>query len=168
MMSSFILHRRIKSVYFKIPDFKSTRAPIEQQIDALESFKKAEYVEEWAYELAKLYERAGKITECLEECDDLILWFSEGKYVYQAMELKMRYKPLTPSQQEKYNRRYEKPGTTTEELPDLNNVDENGVKVAAKSVTTTQEQTEEDAKLRQRKKQNQINQQRVNRILRFR
>ena len=124
---------------------KVQRAPIEQQIDALESFKKAEYVEEWAYELAKLYERAGKITECLEECDDLILWFSEGKYVYQAMELKMRYKPLTPSQQEKYNRRYEKPGTTTEELPDLNNVDENGVKVAAKSVTTTQKQTEEDA-----------------------
>ena len=124
---------------------KVQRAPIEQQIDALESFKKAEYVEEWAYELAKLYERVGKITECLEECDDLILWFSEGKYVYQAMELKMRYKPLTPSQQEKYNRRYEKPGTTTEELPDLNNVDENGVKVAAKSVTTTQEQTEEDA-----------------------
>ena len=123
---------------------KVQRAPIEQQIDALESFKKAEYVEEWAYELAKLYERAGKITECLEECDDLILWFSEGKYVYQAMELKMRYKPLTPSQQEKYNRRYEKPGTTTEELPDLNNVDENGVKVAAKSVTPTQEQTEEE------------------------
>ena len=123
---------------------KVQRAPIEQQIDALESFKKAEYVEEWAYELAKLYERAGKITECLEECDDLILWFSEGKYVYQAMELKMRYKPLTPSQQEKYNRRYEKPGTTTEELPDLNNVDENGVKVAAKSVTSTQEQAEEE------------------------
>ena len=123
---------------------KVQRAPIEQQIDALESFKKAEYVEEWAYELAKLYERAGKITECLEECDDLILWFSEGKYVYQAMELKMRYKPLTPSQQEKYNRRYEKPGTTTEELPDLNNVDENGVKVAAKSVTSIQEQTEEE------------------------
>ena len=123
---------------------KVQRAPIEQQIDALESFKKAEYVEEWAYELAKLYERAGKITECLEECDDLILWFSEGKYVYQAMELKMRYKPLTPSQQEKYNRRYEKPGTTTEELPNLNNVDENGVKVAAKSVTSTQEQIEEE------------------------
>ena len=123
---------------------KVQRAPIEQQIDALESFKKAEYVEEWAYELAKLYERAGKITECLEECDDLILWFSEGKYVYQAMELKMRYKPLTPSQQEKYNRRYEKPGTTTEELPNLNNVDENGVKVAAKSVTSTQEQAEEE------------------------
>ena len=111
---------------------KVQRAPIEQQIDALESFKKAEYVEEWAYELARLYERAGKITECLEECDDLILWFSEGKYVYQAMELKMRYKPLTQSQQEKYNKRYEKAGSVTEELPNLNVVDEEGVKIADK------------------------------------
>ena len=57
--------------------------------------------------------------ECLEECDDLILWFSEGKYVYKAMELKMQYKPLTPSQQEKYNRRFEKNGGETEEIPDL-------------------------------------------------
>ena len=71
------------------------------------SSKKAEYVEEWAYELAKRYEEAGMTAECLEECDDLILWFSEGKYVYKAMELKMRYKPLTPLQQEKYDRRLE-------------------------------------------------------------
>ena len=69
------------------------------------SLKKAEYVEKWAYELAKLYHEAGMVAECLEECDDLILWFSEGKYVYQAMELKMKYKPLTPLQQEKYNHR---------------------------------------------------------------
>ena len=55
-----------------------------------------------AYELAKLYDEAGMTVECLEECDDLILWFSEGKYVYLAMELKMKYKPLTPLQQEKY------------------------------------------------------------------
>ena len=98
---------------------RAQRAPIEQQIEALESFKKAEYIEEWAYELAKLYQEAGKVAECLEECDDLILWFSEGKYVYQAMELKMQYKPLTPSQQEKYDRRYEKAGSQTEEIPDL-------------------------------------------------
>ena len=98
---------------------RAQRAPIEQQIHALEEFKKAEYIEEWAYELAKLYQEAGMTAECLEECDDLILWFSEGKYVYQAMELKMQYKPLTPSQQEKYDRRYEKPTTETEELPDL-------------------------------------------------
>lgn len=86
---------------------RARRAPIEQQIRALEQFKKAEYVEEWAYELAKRYEEAGMTAECLEECDDLILWFSEGKYVYKAMELKMRYKPLTPLQREKYDRRME-------------------------------------------------------------
>ena len=101
-------------------------APVEQQIEALEEFKKAEYIEKWAYELAKLYQEAGKITECLEECDDLILWFSEGKYVYKAMELKKQYKPLTPSQQEKYDHRYPKPKDSakvitadTEEMPNL-------------------------------------------------
>ena len=98
---------------------RAQRAPIEQQIHALEEFKKAEYIEEWAYELAKLYQEAGMTAECLEECDDLILWFSEGKYVYQAMELKMQYKPLTPSQQEKYDRRYEKVSGETEEMPNL-------------------------------------------------
>ena len=59
------------------------------------------------------------MTECLEECDDLILWFSEGKYVYKAMELKMQYKPLSPSQQQKYDHRYEKLSSETEEIPDL-------------------------------------------------
>lgn len=85
---------------------KSRRMPLAKQIEALEEFKKAEYVEKWAYELAKLYHEAGMVAECLEECDDLILWFSEGKYVYQAMELKMKYKPLTPLQQEKYDNRF--------------------------------------------------------------
>ena len=98
---------------------RARRAPIEQQIEALEEFKKAEYIEEWAYELAKLYQEAGMTAECLEECDDLILWFSEGKFVFKAMELKMQYKPLTPSQQEKYDHRYEKLESETEEIPDL-------------------------------------------------
>ena len=80
-------------------------APLTEQIAAMEDFKKAEYIEKWAYELAKLYHEAGMTAECLEECDDLILWFSEGKYVYLAMELKMKYKPLTPLQQEKYDSR---------------------------------------------------------------
>ena len=84
---------------------KTQGAPLTEQITALEDFKKAEYVEKWAYELARLYHEAGMTAECLEECDDLILWFSEGKYVYQAMELKMKYKPLTPLQQEKYDNR---------------------------------------------------------------
>lgn len=84
---------------------KAQNAPYTEQISALEDFKKAEYVEKWAYELASLYHQAGMTAKCLEECDDLILWFSEGKYVYQAMELKMKYKPLTPLQQEKYDSR---------------------------------------------------------------
>ncbi|MCP1100810.1 hypothetical protein M2454_000016 [Aequitasia blattaphilus] len=78
---------------------------INEQIGALEELKKAEYVERWAYELAELYDKAGMTTKCIEECDDLILWFSEGKYVYKAMELKMKYKPLTPMQQDKYDTR---------------------------------------------------------------
>lgn len=98
---------------------RARRAPIEQQIEALEEFKKAEYLEEWAFELAKLYQEAGMTAECLEECDDLILWFSEGKFVYKAMELKMQYKQLTPSQQERYDRRYEKMESETVEIPDL-------------------------------------------------
>ena len=82
---------------------KAKHAPVEKQIEALVSFKKVEYVEKWAYELAKLYHDAGMISECLDECDDLILWFSEGKYVLEAMRLKMQHKPLTPLQQEKYD-----------------------------------------------------------------
>ena len=113
---------------------RAQRAPLEQQIEALEEFKKAEYIEEWAFELAKLYQEAGMTAECLEECDDLILWFSEGNYVYLAMELKMKYKPLTPLQQEKYDSR---PGavkkqpepvkqteSTLEEVDDENEYDE--------------------------------------------
>ncbi len=89
-------------------------APIGDQISALEDFKKAEYIEKWAYELARLYHEAGMTAECLEECDDLILWFSEGRYVYQAMELKMQYKPLTPLQQEKFDSR---PGAARKARP---------------------------------------------------
>ena len=103
-------------------------ASLTDQIPALEEFKKAEYIEKWAYELAKLYDEAGMTAECLEECDDLILWFSEGKYVYLAMELKMKYKPLTPLQQEKYDSRpgavKKKPESTLEEVDDENEYNE--------------------------------------------
>ncbi len=98
---------------------RAQKAPLEQQIEALEEFKKAEYIEEWAYELAKRYQEAGMTAECLEECDDLILWFNEGKYVYQAMELKMQYKPLTPSQQEKYDNRFARMSNETMEMPNV-------------------------------------------------
>ena len=81
---------------------KARNAPLKEQIRVLEEFKKAEYIEKWAYELAELYDKAGMTTECLEECDDLILWFSDGVFVQKAMELKIKYKPLTPQQQQKY------------------------------------------------------------------
>ncbi len=90
---------------FKYKILKAKNAPIEEQIAVLEDFKKVEYIEKWAFELAGLYREAGMITECLEECDDLIIWFSEGKYIYKAMEMKMQYKPLTPLQHEKYMNR---------------------------------------------------------------
>ena len=106
-------------IYARYSSHNQRDVSIEQQIEALEEFKKAEYIEEWAYELAKLYREAGMMTECLEECDDLILWFSEGQYVYKAMELKMQYKPLTPSQQEKYDKRYARTSEETEEIPDI-------------------------------------------------
>ena len=99
---------------FKYKILKSQNAPLEEQIEVLEEFKKVEYVEKWAFELAKLYQSAGMISECIEECDDLVLWFSEGKYVYHAMELKMQYKALTPLQQEKYNLRFVKPEPVVE------------------------------------------------------
>ena len=109
-------------------------ASLTDQITALEEIKKAEYIEKWAYELAKLYDEAGMTAECLEECDDLILWFSEGKYVYLAMELKMKYKPLTPLQQEKYDSRpgavkkkpepEKQPESTLEEVDDENEYNE--------------------------------------------
>lgn len=100
---------------FKYKILKSQNAPLEEQIEVLEEFKKVEYVEKWAFELAKLYQSAGMTSECIEECDDLILWFSEGKYVYNAMELKMQYKALTPLQQEKYNLRFAKPEPVQEQ-----------------------------------------------------
>ena len=98
---------------------RAKNASIEQQIEALEKYKQEDYVEKWAYELAKLYQKAGMTNECLEECDDIILWFSEGNYVYQAMELKMRHKSLTPTQQEKYDRRFEQISLDTAPINEL-------------------------------------------------
>jgi len=76
---------------------------LEDRIAVLEEFKKRDYREKWAYELAYLYHRIGLGTKCVEECDELILWFGEGKYVLKAMELKLLHEPLNPLQQERYN-----------------------------------------------------------------
>ena len=82
---------------------RAEKAPLDDQIQVLREYKNHEYTERWAYELAKLYLRNGQKEKCIEECDDMILWFSEGKYVTKAMELKMQLDSLTPSQQIKYD-----------------------------------------------------------------
>lgn len=84
--------------------YKAQKAPLENRIAILEEYKEREYTERWVYELAKLYKKAGQEKKCVETCDDLILWFGEGKYVTKAMELKMTYTPLSPSQKEKYEK----------------------------------------------------------------
>ena len=81
---------------------------LEERIAVLKEYKKREYNEKWAYELAFLYHRVGLATECVEECDQLILWFGEGKYVTKAMELKRLYVPLSPAQQQAYDRQFGK------------------------------------------------------------
>lgn len=88
--------------------FRGKGAALKDQIAILEEYRAQEYEEQWALELAYLYEEAGEIEKCVNECDELILWFNDGKYVMKAMELKMRYEPLTPAQQEKYELRMNK------------------------------------------------------------
>ena len=97
-LSKYILKYRI---------YRERGSSVADQIVILEEFKSHEYDEKWAYELACLYEEAGMIDRCIEECDELILWFSEGEYVVKAMELKMKYQELTASQKEKYEHRYD-------------------------------------------------------------
>ena len=126
---------------------KARHAPLSEQIDALEEFKKAEYIEKWAYELACLYDQTGMTAECLEECDDLILWFSEGKYVYKAMELKMKYKPLTPLQQEKYNsqkKAYEHPVAESEEAEEQQEEEAKAVEEAPENAVAESSEKDTD------------------------
>lgn len=128
---------------FKYKILKSQNASLEEQIEALEEFKKVEYVEKWAFELAKLYQEAGRTAECIEECDDLVLWFSEGKYVYKAMELKMQYKALTPLQQEKYDLRFAKPEETQTKEPVVESAVEEPLEKAAVSEPVAEQAAEE-------------------------
>ena len=124
---------------------KAENAPFEEQIEALVDFKKMEYVEKWAYELAKLYEAAGMLPECLGECDDLILWFSEGKYVLKAMELKMKHKPLTPLQQEKYDRFVEKKEEVKKEKENLETTRKIELPKETVEASEVQEETTEES-----------------------
>lgn len=129
---------------FKYKILKCQNASLAEQIEALESFKKVEYVEKWAFELAKLYQAAGMTAECIEECDDLVLWFSEGKYVYKAMELKMQYRPLTPLQQEKYNLRFAVPVQKVKEVVEKEVPKAEVPEVKAPEVTVPEEPKKEE------------------------
>lgn len=96
---------------------KGQGASFDELITILEEYKDEEYTEEWAYELAYLYHKAGKADKCIEACDELILWFGDGPYVERALELKMLYQPLTKAQEEKYRRfkaEKEKPAKTND------------------------------------------------------
>ncbi|MBP5198836.1 MAG: hypothetical protein J6033_07280 [Lachnospiraceae bacterium] len=86
--------------------YEAQDVSLEERIQVLEELKKRDYRERWAYELAYLYHRVGLATKCVEECDELILWFGDGKYVIKAMELKMLHQPLTPAQKKKYESRF--------------------------------------------------------------
>ena len=102
--------------------YEAQDVSLEERIAVLEELKKKDYREKWAYELAYLYHRVGLAARCVEECDELILWFGEGKYVIKAMELKMLHQPLTPEQQEKYDHRFDAPGS---HIPSQNSVQDN-------------------------------------------
>ena len=95
--------------------YKGRGSSLEEQIDILKEYLDQEYSEKWAYELAKLYQQADRIQECLATCDDLVLWFHSGKYVTKALELKRRYAPLTPKQQEIYDHRFDVPEEESDE-----------------------------------------------------
>lgn len=142
---------------------KANQSSLDEQIEALHDYKESEYTERWAYELARLYDKAGREEECIEECDDIILWFSEGVYVVKAMELKMRHTALTPSQQEKYDHRFEtmpellekeepkftkkkaEPAIITEEKADAESVPEAAIEKDVKEVVEpTKEVPRED------------------------
>ena len=102
--------------------YEAQDVSLEERIAVLEEYKKRDYREKWAYELAYLYHRIGLATRCVEECDELILWFGEGKYVIKAMELKMLHVPLSATQQEKYDKRFQSYNT--------DNVDKTGEETA--------------------------------------
>ncbi len=107
----YVLKYRIK---------KEQGASYQDLVPILEEYKEQEYTEEWAFELAHLYHKAGMIDKCIDACDELILWFGDGPYVERSLELKMLYQPLTKAQEEKYHQfRHEKVGKTligTEEM----------------------------------------------------
>lgn len=125
--------------------YKGRGAALEDQIAILEEYKSREYQEQWAYELAELYYQDGQLSKCVEECDDLILWFSEGEYVRKAMELKRKIQPLTASQEEKYRQMVGEERARSIEIKTVNMEDKfNTVNLQAALAAGVQDYIEEE------------------------
>ena len=125
--------------------YKGRGAALEDQIAILEEYKSREYQEQWAYELAELYYQDGQLSKCVEECDDLILWFSEGEYVRKAMELKRKIQPLTASQEEKYRQMVGEERARSIEIKTVNMEDKfNTVNLQATLAAGVQDYIEEE------------------------
>ncbi len=120
---------------------------LEERIAVLEEYQRREYREKWMYELAYLYHRIGLATRCIEECDDIFVWFGEGKYVIKALELKMLHAPLSPEQQEVYNARFMVPESeiVPQQAEEETNEDsvEPALSIEIKSVEVTRAKTAE-------------------------
>ena len=124
---------------------RAEKAPLDDQIAVLREYKDHEYTERWAYELAKLYKKNGQKEKCIEECDDLILWFMEGKYVTKAMELKMQLTSLTPAQQAAYDARSREDEKNTVPVKDENS-SLTGLETVEKAILVAADEDEEETR----------------------
>lgn len=108
--------------------YEAQEVSLEERIEVLEELKKRDYREKWAYELAYLYHRVGLASKCVEECDEMFLWFGEGRHVLKALELKMLHEPLSPEQQEKYDQMKQTGGfITSDYLEDQQQMQEKAI-----------------------------------------
>ena len=124
---------------------RAEKAPLDDQIAVLREYKDHEYTERWAYELAKLYKKNGQKEKCIEECDDLILWFMEGKYVTKAMELKMQLTSLTPAQQAAYDARSREDEKNTAQMKDEHS-SLTGLETVEKAILVAADEDEEETR----------------------
>ena len=124
---------------------RAEKAPLDDQIAVLREYKDHEYTERWAYELAKLYKKNGQKEKCIEECDDLILWFMEGKYVTKAMELKMQLTSLTPAQQAAYDARSREDEKNTAQVKDEHS-SLTGLETVEKAILVAADEDEEETR----------------------
>ncbi len=118
--------------------YEAQEVSLEERIEVLEEFKKRDYREKWAYELAYLYHRVGLASKCVEECDEMVLWFGEGRYVLKALELKQLHEPLSTEQQAKYLEMKESGGFITSDYQ----ADQEAIRAGVENETEDEEDNE--------------------------